>query len=122
MSPEWNIAFQNIQAFIDESEVPMHIEKVETANDNPGYYRFLLKSDKGIYQTIVDMPAVSLSELKDKETDILALPKVFVDGFAYKWEVALVKKATVKDFYLTHLEELENIAKTYRGYLIQLQM
>ena len=120
MSADWKLAFQNVQAFLDESEVPMHVEEAKATTDNPGYYRFLLKSDKGIYQTLIDMPAVSLEELKNKETDVLEVPKVFVDGFAYRWDVALVKKATVKDFYLTHLAELENIAKTYRSYLVQL--
>ena len=118
MVTKWNAALTNINAYIEESEVKMEIIKVIPLSED--LFRFYLKAVDGDYEILVDMPCISLQELKRKDLDVLETPKVFVDGCAYRWDIALVKKAIVKDYYFTQLAHLDELAKKYRHYITDL--
>ncbi len=107
----WDNAYENINAYIADCEIPMRVVRSEhEAND--GRYLFVLKNDEYDYQIDVEMPGLPLDRVRYVKGDgrnILEFPRLYVNGSSWIWYIATVKKSHVKELLEGRKEELQEI-------------
>lgn len=117
----WDNAYENINAYIADCEIPMRVVRSEHEDDD-GRYLFVLRNDEYDYQIDVEMPGLPLDMVryvKGDKRNILNFPRLYVDGSSWIWYIATVKKEVVKEILEERKEEmceqLEKVSELLKG-------
>lgn len=105
----WEQAYENIQQYINDCEIPMHIVSTEFYPDD-GRYLFTLKADNYDWQTDIQMPGLPLEQVRymcENGQSVYDFHRLYVDGSSWLWIYALVTKAGMRDILTDKLEEAE---------------
>lgn len=113
----WENAYENINQFIKDCEIPMQIVKADFGCDR-GRYLFVLKAENiPDYEVEVEMPGLPLNEVRyidDKTQNIWNFPRLYVDGASWVWRYAIIKKECVIEQIETMIEDHEDTIKLYK--------
>jgi hypothetical protein len=107
---DWDIAYENIQQFIKDCEIKMHVKSSEFEPNDSGRYVFVLSADEYIYETEIEMPALPLDKvrfMKEEGQNIWDFPRLYVDGGSWVWLYGIIKKEHL-------IEQLENKIGEYQ--------
>lgn len=102
-------AYENIEQFIKDCEIPMYIVKSEHIPDE-GRYLFVLRNDEYNYQIEVEMPGLPLDRvryIKAEGQNVLDFPRLYVDGGSWLWYIGVVSKENIKEILEERIEEME---------------
>lgn len=110
----WDNAYENINAFIADCEIPMSIVRSEHKSDE-GRYLFVLRNSEYDFQIEVEMPGLPLARVryvKAEGQNILEFPRLYVDGSSWIWYLATIKKDYIKEFLEGRKEEIQEELET----------
>ena len=123
-SGNWEQAYINIQQFIKDCEVDMHIKSADFQENEDGRYVFVLEANDFVYQTEIEMPALPLEKvrfMKETNQNIWDFPRLYVDGGSWVWLYGIVKKKFIIENIETKIEEYEELIEAYKEDLEKLK-
>jgi hypothetical protein len=122
-SGTWDNAYTNIQQFIKDSEIPLHIVGSTFAAGEDGRYKFVLQPDDfKEFHYEIEMPGLPLKKVRytgEKGQNIWNYPRLYVDGGSWVWSFATIKKDELKEQVKSKIQELEDMAEVYRQELAE---
>lgn len=113
-------ALYNIFQFMGECEISLRVTQMIQEKDNKDMVTFYLEGETCDYTVKIEMPIEDIEVLKNEDTNILEVPKVYVDGIPWRWKYALITKEIVKSAYRAQLNDLDAASQHYRKVLNEL--
>ena len=108
------IAIDNMSIFLSECEVELRVMEIHPDETKDDYFVFTLTDKNKLFETNVSMPGLPVEELKRDDVSFIEIPKIYVDGLAWKWDKALVTKNHIRSFYKNMMNDSEQLSNQVR--------
>lgn len=107
----WEMAYANIQQFIQDCEIPMYIkEACMIPDEDSGRYLFKLDAVDFSYPLEIEMPGLPLDKVRymgEEGQNPFRFPRLYVDGASWLWKFAVVTKEEVVNSLRNKIKDAE---------------
>jgi hypothetical protein len=118
MNKEWLQAYENIQKFIEDCEIELHIIQTEFISDEKKRYTFILESNEvGNYTVKITMPSLPLEKLRyieEKDQDVYNYYRILVNDSSWLWKYALITRKKLISNFEDNIETLKEKINYYQ--------
>lgn len=125
MNKEWLQAYENVQKFMKDCEIELHIAKAEFIPDEKKRYTFILESNEVDNYTLkITMPSLSLDKVRyteEKNQDVYNYHRILINDSSWLWKYALITRKKLIDNFEDKIDTLKEKIDYYQECIAELK-